>query len=374
MKVEVNTAAFADAVAWTTSVIDARPANPILAGVKLEAQDGTMQLSVFTYEISARDHVEAGIDEAGTVVVLGKLLANISKSLPAEKTYLDANETTMTITSGAASFTLQLMPESEYPDLPELPQQLGQVDAQTFMQTVNQAAIAVARDENRPVLTGVHMRFNGDEVTLSSTDRFRLARASFHWTPQDEQLETTALVRGAYLTKIARSMDERENVTIYLDAENPSLIGIENAGRVSTVQLIDGEFPSVDRLYADSYPIQAVINKTDLLEAAKRVSLVAERNAPIRMVFTEQQVLLTAGGIDEASAKQTLPVDLDGEDITVAFNPAYLRDGLSVITEPYIRMKMTTAVKPVEFNGQQEQDSEESMNYRYLLVPMRFNV
>lgn len=374
MKVEVNTAAFADAVAWTTSVIDARPANPILAGVKLEAQDGTMQLSVFTYEISARDHVEAGIDEAGTVVVLGKLLADISKSLPAEKTYLDANETTMTITSGAASFTLQLMPESEYPDLPELPQQLGQVDAQTFMQTVNQAAIAVARDENRPVLTGVHMRFNGDEVTLSSTDRFRLARASFHWTPQDEQLETTALVRGAYLTKIARSMDERENVTIYLDAENPSLIGIENAGRVSTVQLIDGEFPSVDRLYADSYPIQAVINKTDLLEAAKRVSLVAERNAPIRMVFTEQQVLLTAGGIDEASAKQTLPVDLDGEDITVAFNPAYLRDGLSVITEPYIRMKMTTAVKPVEFNGQQEQDSEESMNYRYLLVPMRFNV
>ena len=159
-----------------------------------------------------------------------------------------------------------------------------------------------------------------------------------------------------------------------MDAENPSLIGIENAGRVSTVQLIDGEFPSVDRLYADSYPIQAVINKTDLLEAAKRVSLVAERNAPIRMVFTEQQVLLTAGGIDEASAKQTLPVDLDGEDITVAFNPAYLRDGLSVITEPYIRMKMTTAVKPVEFNGQQEQDSEESMNYRYLLVPMRFNV
>lgn len=374
MKVEVNTAAFADAVAWTTSVIDARPANPILAGVKLEAQDGTMQLSVFTYEISARDHVEAGIDEAGTVVVLGKLLADISKSLPAEKTYLDANETTMTITSGAASFTLQLMPESEYPDLPELPQQLGQVDAQTFMQTVNQAAIAVARDENRPVLTGVHMRFNGDEVTLSSTDRFRLARASFHWTPQDKQLETTALVRGAYLTKIARSMDERENVTIYLDAENPSLIGIENAGRVSTVQLIDGEFPSVDRLYADSYPIQAVINKTDLLEAAKRVSLVAERNAPIRMVFTEQQVLLTAGGVDEASAKQTLPVDLDGEDITVAFNPAYLRDGLSVITEPYIRMKMTTAVKPVEFNGQQEQDSEESMNYRYLLVPMRFNV
>lgn len=136
MKVEVNTASFADAVAWTTSVIDARPANPILAGVKLEAADGTMQLSAFTYEISARDHIEAGVDESGTVVVLGKLLADISKVLPAEKTYLSANETTMTITSGPATFTLQLMPESEYPDLPQLPPQIGKVDAETFTQTV----------------------------------------------------------------------------------------------------------------------------------------------------------------------------------------------------------------------------------------------
>lgn len=124
MKVEVNTASFADAVAWTTSVIDARPANPILAGVKLEAADGTMQLSAFTYEISARDHIEAGVDESGTVVVLGKLLADISKVLPAEKTYLSANETTMTITSGPATFTLQLMPESST-DLPQLPRRLA---------------------------------------------------------------------------------------------------------------------------------------------------------------------------------------------------------------------------------------------------------
>lgn len=374
MKVEVNTASFADAVAWTTSVIDARPANPILAGVKLEAADGTMQLSAFTYEISARDHIEAGVDESGTVVVLGKLLADISKVLPAEKTYLSANETTMTITSGPATFTLQLMPESEYPDLPQLPPQIGQVDAETFTQTVAQAAVAVAHDENRPVLTGVHMRFAGEEVTLSSTDRFRLGRASFRWTPDEADLDTAALVRGSHLVKIARSVDERANVVIYLDPANPKLIGIANAGRISTVQLIDGEFPAVDRLYADSYPIQAVIRKEDLLGAAKRVSLVAERNAPIRMVFTDQQLTLTAGGADEASAKETLQIDLDGEDITVAFNPSYLREGLSVISEPYIRMKMTTAVKPVEFNGQQDEDGEESMSYRYLLVPMRFNV
>ena len=162
MKVEVNSASFADAVAWTTSVLNARPTNPILSGVKLEATEGTLRLSTFTYEISARDHVEAGVDEEGTVVVPGKLLADISKSLPSEKAYMQTNGSTLQITSGKSTFTLQLMPETEYPDLPQLPPQLGQVDAQTFTQSVNQAAVAVARDESRPVLTGIQMRFEGD--------------------------------------------------------------------------------------------------------------------------------------------------------------------------------------------------------------------
>ena len=150
-------------------------------------------------------------------------------------------------------------------------------------------------------------------------------------------------------------------------------IGFENAGRVSTSQLIDGEFPAIDRLFADEYPIQAVIDKQQLINSIKRVSLVAERNAPIRMAFSGSELTLSAGVADENQASDVLDVDFDGDDITVAFNPSYLIEGLSAITEPFVRMKMTTAVKPVEFNGQQEQDSDESMDYRYLLVPMRFS-
>ena len=118
MKVEIDTAALADAVAWTSRVIDARPSNPILAGVKLEAIDGTLQFSAFNYEISARHHIEAGVDEAGSVLVQGKLLADITKSLRSEKTYLVTDGSTLTITSGKSKFTLQLMPDTEYPDLP----------------------------------------------------------------------------------------------------------------------------------------------------------------------------------------------------------------------------------------------------------------
>lgn len=373
MKVEVNSQALADAVAWTTRVIDTRPASPILAGVRLEAIDGTLQLSAFNYAISARHHIEAGIDEAGSVLVLGKLLADITKSLPAAKTYLSTDGSTMTITSGKSTFTMQLMPDAEYPDLPVIPAKLGQVDAQTFTQAVTQASVAVSREENRPVLTGIRVQFQGDKVIMSSTDRFRLSRSSFTWTPENPDTNATALVRGALLRDVARSLDEHQNIVVDFDTENPSLLGFENAGRVSTSQLIDGEFPAVDRLYADEYPIHAVINKQDLISAIKRVSLVAERNAPIRMAFTSQELTLTAGTADEAQAKEILDIDMDGEDITVAFNPTYLIEGLSAIAEPFVRMKMTTAVKPVEFNGQKESDSAESMDYRYLLVPMRFN-
>lgn len=188
MKVEIDSAALADAVAWTTRVIDARPASPILAGIQLEAIDGTLQLSAFNYEISARHHIEAGIDEPGTALVLGKLLADITKSLPAEKTYLSTDGSTMTINSGKSTFTMQLMPDAEYPDLPVVPAKLGQVDAPTFIQAVTQASVAVSREENRPVLTGVRMQFDGDKVTMTSTDRFRLSRATFTWTPQNLSL------------------------------------------------------------------------------------------------------------------------------------------------------------------------------------------
>lgn len=372
MKVEVNSTSLADAVAWATKALDSRPQNPILSGIKLETVDGTLQLSTFSTTMTARDRIEAGVDENGTVVVMGKMFADISRTLPAEKTYLATEGQRLRITSGNSTFMLQLMPTEEFPDLPALPPLLGQVDAQTFAQCVNQAIVSVApADGARPVLSSIRTQFHGSDVTMSSTDRFRLSRASFLWSPSDDDLECTALIPGDRLRDIAHSLDTRENVSISMDVENPKLIGIENSGRISTVQLIDGEFPSVDRLYADEYPIHAVLNRQHLLDAIKSVSLVAGQNEPIRMTFAGDQVTLTAGATDEAQGNVVLDVDLDGEDITVAFNPNYLQNGIAAIPEPFVRMKMTTPIKPVEFDGQQESDGEESMAYRYLLVPMR---
>ena len=228
MKVEIDTAALADAVAWTSRVIDARPSNPILAGVKLEAIDGTLQFSAFNYEISARHHIEAGVDEAGSALVLGKLLADITKSLRSEKTYLTTDGSTLTITSGKSKFTLQLMPDAEYPDLPVVPPMLGQVDAQTFVQAVNQASVAVSREENRPVLTGVRMQFQDDKVIMTSTDRFRLARATFTWTPQDANVDAITLVRGSLL---------KDGLVLWTNTRTSALISMPITPRCSVLKM-----------------------------------------------------------------------------------------------------------------------------------------
>ena len=372
MKVEIDSSAFSEAVSWTTRIIPARPATPILTGVKLEAADGTLQLSAFDYEISARHHIEAGIDEDGTVVVQGKLLADIAKALPSGKTYLSTNGSKLTVSGGKSTFSLQLMPESDYPELPEIPSSLGAIDGDTFSHAIAQAAVAISREESRPVLTGVRVAFSGDKVQMTATDRFRLSRSTFTWSPAQDDTDTALLVRGNLLRDISRSLDTAQNVVLGINSESPRLVSFTNAGKVSTTQLIDGEFPSVDRLFVSEYPIQAVIDKNALIDAIRRVSLVAERNAPIRMVFDNNEVTLSAGSADESQATEVIPVDMDGDPITIAFNPNYLLEGLGAIYEPYVRVKMVSPIKAVEFNGQQEQDGNESLDYRYLLVPVRF--
>lgn len=372
MKIEVDSSAFADAVAWATRIIPSKPSTPILAGIKLEAADGILSFSTFDYEKSARNQIEAGVDEPGTIVVLGKLLADIAKALPQGKISLQTNNTRLNISGNKSKFSLQLMPEGDYPALPELPQDLGQVDADTFARAIAKSTVAVAREENRMVLKGVRMNFEGDKVVMTSTDRFRLARTTFSWTPAQPDTSTTTLVDGQLLKDVARSIDTTSNVVLGFDTERPTLMSFVNAGRSSTAQLIDGEFPAVDRLFADEYPIHAVINRSELISAISRVALVAERNAPIRMVFSNNEVQLSAGTADESQANETIDAQLIGEEITVAFNPAYLKEGLSAIDEPYVRMKMVNAARAVEFNGQQEADGDESLDYRYLLVPMRF--
>jgi DNA polymerase III subunit beta len=374
MRFRVERDVLAEAVTWTARSLPTRPPVPVLAGVRLEADStGMVQLSSFDYEVSARSEIAAEVSEPGTVLVSGRLLAEISRALPAKPVDVAVDGTKVSVTCGASRFTLLTMPVEDYPALPAMPEALGAIDGDALTQAVAQVTVAASRDDTLPLLTGVRMEIEGETITLLATDRYRLALRTVGWTPASPGASSVALVRARTLSDAARSLGGSDQVTIALSTgTGVDLIGFEAGGRHTTSLLVDGDYPAVRRLFPEETPIHAVVPTQSLTEAARRVSLVAERNTPIRLAFSEGQVVLDAGQGDDAQASEALEAVLVGEDITVAFNPQFLLDGLGALTTEFVRMSFTHPNKPVEFTGQRSLEGDDDRSYRYLLVPIRF--
>lgn len=373
MKFRVERDVLAEAVTWTARTLPTRPPVPVLAGVLLEADaGGSLKLSTFDYEVSAQSEVPADVTEPGTVLVLGRLLAEISRSLPNKPIDVSVDGTKVQLTCGSARFTLMTMPTGEYPSLPEMPGQLGSIDGSVFAEAINQVTIAAGRDETLPLLTGVRVEIDGENLTLLATDRYRLAMRQVTWSPSSPTAEQVALVRARTLSDVARNLAGAGSVEISL-GDGADIVGFEAGGRRTTSLLVDGEYPPVRRLFPESTSTHTVTNTSELIEATKRVSLVAERNTPIRLSFSEGQVVLEAGQGDDAQASEALESVLVGEEITTAFNPQYLLDGLTALGTEYVRLSLNHPTKPVLMTGQDElQGEDHAEDFRYLLVPIRF--
>lgn len=374
MRFRVDRDVLADAVTWTARSLPTRPPVPVLAGVRLEADTtGTVQLSSFDYEVSARSQIPADVSEAGSVLVSGRLLAEISRALPDKPVDVVLEGTKVVVTCGASRFTLLTMPVEDYPNLPVMPPTTGTVDGDELTHAVAQVSVAASRDDTLPLLTGVRVEIEGEKVTLLATDRYRLALRELTWKPASPDISTVALVRARTLSDAAKSLGSAGSVTVALSTgSGVDMIGFEAAGRQTTSLLVDGDYPAVRRLFPDETPIHAVVGTHALADAAKRVALVAERNTPIRLSFSEGQVVLDAGQGDDAQASEALEATLVGDDISVAFNPQFLLDGLGALSTTFVRLSFTHPNKPVEFTGQESLDGEDNPEYRYLLVPIRF--
>ncbi|MCU1433269.1 MAG: polymerase beta subunit [Actinotalea sp.] len=374
MRFRVDRDVLAEAVTWTARSLPTRPPVPVLAGVRLEADtSGVVQLSSFDYEVSARSEIATDVTEPGTVLVSGRLLAEISRALPAKPVDVVLEGTKVTVTCGASRFTLLTMPVEDYPALPSMPAVVGTIAGDALTQAVSQVTVAASRDDTLPLLTGVRMEIEGETITLLATDRYRLALRTLTWSPASPGYASVALVRARTLSDAAKSLGGSDQVTVALSTgSGVDLIGFEAGGRHTTSLLVDGDYPAVRRLFPEETPIHAVVATQALTEAARRVSLVAERNTPIRLAFTEGQVVLDAGQGDDAQASEALEASLVGEDITVAFNPQFLLDGLGALSTEFVRMSFTHPNKPVEFTGQRTLDGDDDRSYRYLLVPIRF--
>src|SRR6266545_4141315 len=243
MKFRVERDALADAVAWTAKSLPSRPSVPVLAGVLLRVSDGMLQVSGFDYEVSSQVTVDVHADADGAALVSGRLLAEITKALPAKPVDVAAVGSHVEITCGSARFTLPTMPVEDYPTLPEMPATAGTVDAATFAAAVAQVAIAAGRDDTLPLLTGVRVELTGNTLALLATDRYRLAVRELEWRPDDPGVNVAALVPARTLADTAKALGPLGgSVTVALarGGVGEGMIGFSGATRRTTSRLLRG--------------------------------------------------------------------------------------------------------------------------------------
>jgi DNA polymerase-3 subunit beta len=375
VKIRVERDVLAEAVAWAARSLPARPPAPVLAGLLLKSEEGQLSLSSFDYEVSARVSVDAEVEEEGTVLVSGRLLADICRALPNRPVEISTDGVRATVVCGSSRFTLHTLPVEEYPALPQMPGATGTVPGEVFASAAAQVAIAAGRDDTLPVLTGVRIEIEGDTVTLASTDRYRFAVREFLWKPENPEASAVALVPAKTLLDTAKALTSGDSVILALSGSGAGegLIGFEGAGRRTTTRLLEGDLPKYRSLFPTEFNSIAVIETAPFVEAVKRVALVAERNTPVRLSFEQGVLILEAGSSDDAQAVERVDANLEGDDVSIAFNPTFLLDGLSAIDSPVAQLSFTTSTKPALLSGKPALDAEADEAYKYLIMPVRLS-
>ena len=372
MKFSVDKDVLVEAISWTARSLPNRPPSPVLAGVRITAsENGEIEFVSYDYEVSAASKFPAEIEETGSILVSGKLLADISRALPNKQVEFQLTGAKVEIVCGTSRFSLATMPVDEYPSIPRIPDLIGQVSTTELSHAVYQVSVAASKDDTLPLLTGIRMEIENEKISLLATDRYRLALKELTWQPANPNFEAVALIRSRTLNDVAKSLTASSDITIGLSESD--LIGFDAVSRTATSTLIEGDYPQVRRLFPDETPIEAVVESQLILDAVKRVSLVVDRNTSIRLNFSQGQLVLEAGQGENAQASEAIEAILTGDDIAVAFNPQYLADGISAVDSKFVKFGFTDANKPVQFMGQDELASEAKTDYRYLLVPIRFN-
>ncbi len=377
-----------EAVSWVARNLPTKPTQPILRGMVFQADHDGLQVAGYDYEVSTQIRLAAEVAETGRFAVNGKLFSDIVSKLPNAPVEVALDERSVKVTCGKSKFELPSMTLEDYPKLPEVPATTGTLDPQLFSQAISQIAVAAGKDDTLPMLTGIRMETSGNEVTLAATDRFRLAVRTFQWD-QVAEGDAELLIPAKTLSETARSLDTHSSDPVTLAFGDGSegntigsggLLGIVAAQRQTTTRLLDAEFPKFRPLLPKAHSSMAAIAIEPLKEAIQRVSLVADRNAQIRMDFSESQVVLSAQGDEAGRAEEVIDCDFFGEDLLIAFNPGYLKDGLNAIDTDRVVMGFTQASRPAILIPEPEEmptADEQGMfktpetYFTYLLMPVR---
>ena len=378
MKFQVNRDVFSEAVSFAVKLLPQRTTLPILSGVLIQAGDEGLVLSSFDYEVSSKTEIKADVEEPGTVLVSGRLLAEIAGRLPNAPVRVATDESRISVSCGSATFTLLSMPVEEYPSIPEVGAESGVVPAEEFATAVAQVAVAASRDDVTPVITGVQLEVRENSLGLVATDRYRVAVREIDWdggAVGGEQESITALVPARTLQEVGKTFGHSGTISVAITSrDDRELIAFSADKKTVTSLLIKGNFPPVRRLFPDTVDNHAVMNTVELIEATRRVALVLEREAALRYSFTADGLTLEAIGSEQAQASETVDAIMTGEDTIVSLKPQFLLDGLSAVHSEFVRISFTKTENPnkpgpVLITSQSSREQAADDNYRYLLQP-----
>lgn len=334
----------------------------VLAGILLRAGEGKLELAATDMEISLRSALDAEVDAEGAVVVPSKLLADLVRLLPGDEVSIEhkSGEGVVEIVSGSATYRLHTYNAEDFPRLPEASAvELVSIDAGAVLETANRVSRAASRDESRPVLTGILVRFEGENLVMAATDSYRLAVKETSMGSSGPELDAIVPARAlGELTRIAQGTDGLQLGV----QENQVLFAID--GILLTTRRIEGQFPNYRQLLPEAFEHELALPKEELLDVVRRVSVMAQRNAPIRMRFAEGELTVSAQTQDVGEARETMPAPFSADPLEIGFNPEFLRDGIESVEGGELRLKLISSLRPAVIQG-------EGSDFSYLIMPIR---
>jgi len=362
LRITVSKDELASRLAIVARGVSTRTAVLVLGGIQLRAAAGRLHLAATDMEVSLRTELECAVEGEGSVVVPGRLLLDISRTLPDSDVTIEhkPEEAVVIVTSGTANYRLHTYSAEDFPRLPEIEtSSLHTVDRDALIETVARVGRSASRDESRPVLTGILVRFEPGKIVMAATDSYRLAVKE---TPVEGTLpDLEAIIPARALQELGRIAAGTDELQLGLQ-ENHVVFGTD--GTWLTTRRIDGQFPNYRQLLPEQFDHELVLPREELLEVVRRVSLMAQRNSPLRLRFADGELTVSAVTQDVGEARESLPAPYTGEAMEIGFNAEFLRDGLESVDDDSIKFKLISPLRPAVLEG-------DSDDYVYLIMPIR---
>ena len=362
MKVTCSREEFVGRLGVVSRAVSTRSSVQILAGVLLEAAGGELRLAATDMELSLRTSLEAQVESDGSVVVPGRLFVDIARLLPDSDVQIEhrVEEGVLAVTCGSASYRLHTYSAEDFPRLPDVDDtQIFTVDAEALLETVSQVSRSASRDESRPVLTGILARFEPGKLVMAATDSYRLAVKETDLAGSSQELE--AIIPARALAELARIVGSATQLELGVQ-ENQ--VAFRTGDAVLTTRRIDGQFPNVKQLLPEQFEHVVTLPRSELLEVVRRVSVMAQRNSPLRLRFADGELNISAQTQDVGEAKESLPAPFAGDPLEIGFNPDFLRDGIESVQSDEVQLKLISPLRPGLIQG-------EGDDYSYLIMPIR---